>query len=260
MWFKNIKNDNHNIKQELIMLKIDKSLDHQQIDDEQDEHKDGDESSQQALLSEKCIVDHSQLSLVPKLFEYGFIRLIKLASPDQASQLPQIIQTAITKFESPYVSIKCWSTLSEWERDNWMNVQPSKHLILINGYTHQGQWYEGDSYLSFSNPYALAECLRHYFSNQILDVIQNLWNDYHFMGSTKRIYVFGLRPYVDAISHIRIVDYCNPSSFLTSGKTPEFEPLLYCGFYNQHTTYQDHACNDDPPWDLDDSYPSDAYD
>ena len=26
--FKNIKNDNHNIKQELIMLKIDKSLDH----------------------------------------------------------------------------------------------------------------------------------------------------------------------------------------------------------------------------------------
>ena len=51
--FKNIKNDNHNIKQELIMLKIDKNLDHQQIDNEQDEHNDGDESSQQALLSEK---------------------------------------------------------------------------------------------------------------------------------------------------------------------------------------------------------------
>ena len=32
--FRNIKNDNHNIKQELIMLKIDKSLDHQQIDNE----------------------------------------------------------------------------------------------------------------------------------------------------------------------------------------------------------------------------------
>ena len=62
--FKNIKNDNHNIKQELIMLKIDKSLDHQQIENEQDEHKDGDESSQQALLSEKGIVDHLQLSPV----------------------------------------------------------------------------------------------------------------------------------------------------------------------------------------------------
>ena len=24
----------------------------------------------------------------------------------------------ITKFESPYVSIRCWSTLPEWERDN----------------------------------------------------------------------------------------------------------------------------------------------
>ena len=44
--FKNIKNDNYNIKQELIMLKIDKSLYHQQIDNEQDEHKNGDESSQ----------------------------------------------------------------------------------------------------------------------------------------------------------------------------------------------------------------------
>ena len=44
--FKNIKNDNYNIKQELKMLKIDKSLDKPQSDNEQDEHKDGDESSQ----------------------------------------------------------------------------------------------------------------------------------------------------------------------------------------------------------------------
>ena len=147
------------------------------------------------------------------MFEYGSIRLIKLTSPDQASQLPQIIQTAITKFKSPYVSIKCWSALPKWERDNWMTVQPSKHLVLVNGYTHQGQWYEGDSHLSFSNPYALAECWRHYFSNQILDVTQDLWKDYHFMGSTERISVFGPRPYVNVISHIRIIDYCNPSSF-----------------------------------------------
>ena len=62
--FKNIKNDNYNIKQELIMLKIDKSLDKPQSDNEQDEHKDGDESSQQALLSNKGVVDNSQLSLV----------------------------------------------------------------------------------------------------------------------------------------------------------------------------------------------------
>ena len=45
------------------MLKIDKSLDHQQIDNEQNEHQDGEESSQQALLSEKGIVDHFQLVL-----------------------------------------------------------------------------------------------------------------------------------------------------------------------------------------------------
>ena len=57
--FKNIKNDNYNIKQELIMLKIDKSLDKPQSDNEQDEYKDGDKSSQQALLSDKGIVDNS---------------------------------------------------------------------------------------------------------------------------------------------------------------------------------------------------------
>ena len=148
------------------------------------------------------------------MFEDGFIKLIKLTSPDQASQLLQIIQTAITNFESPFISIRYWSTLPEWERDNWMNVQPSKHLVLINGYTHQSQWYEGDSYLSFSNPYALTECWRHYFSNQILDVTQNLWKDYHFMGSIERISIFGPRPYANAISHIRIVDYCNPSSYI----------------------------------------------
>ena len=48
--FTKLKDDNQNIKQELIMLKIDKSLDHQ-IDNGQDEHQDGGESSQQALLS-----------------------------------------------------------------------------------------------------------------------------------------------------------------------------------------------------------------
>ena len=44
--FKNTKSNNNNLTQELIMLKVDKNLDKQQSDNEQDEHKDGDESSQ----------------------------------------------------------------------------------------------------------------------------------------------------------------------------------------------------------------------
>ena len=56
---KNIKSDNHNIKQELILLKIDKNIDKQQSDNEQDEHNGGDESSQQALLYNKGVVDNS---------------------------------------------------------------------------------------------------------------------------------------------------------------------------------------------------------
>ena len=46
-----------------------------------------------------------------QMFEYGFIRFIKLRSHKQASQLPQIIQTSIKGFESSFiryfVSIRC---------------------------------------------------------------------------------------------------------------------------------------------------------
>ena len=135
-----------------------------------------------------------------QMFEYGFIRLIKLTSHDQISQFLHIIQRAVSQINSPFVSIKCWSTLPKWERDDWMNVQPSKHLVLINRFTHQGQWYEGNSHLSFRDPYALAECWRNYFNNQILDVIQDLWKDYHFIGNTDRIHVFCIKPYISAIS------------------------------------------------------------
>ncbi|KAK9994612.1 hypothetical protein SO802_024315 [Lithocarpus litseifolius] len=45
-----IKTDNNNMKQELLILKFDKTLDKQPSDNEQDELKEGDDSSQQALL------------------------------------------------------------------------------------------------------------------------------------------------------------------------------------------------------------------
>ena len=65
------------------MLKIDKSLDKAHSDNEQDEQKDGDESSQQAILSEKGIVDNSQLSLVHKLIPPKWLTKVKIVvSPD----------------------------------------------------------------------------------------------------------------------------------------------------------------------------------
>ena len=140
-----------------------------------------------------------------------------------------------------------------------MNVQPSKHLILINGHTHQGQWLEGNPHLSFNDPYALAKCWGNYFNNQIIEVAQNLWKDYHFMGSTDRISVFGPRPHVDAIAHLRITDHCNPKSLLIPGRRPMDEPILYCGFCNRYAIYHEHEC-DSPqgPFDPFDGYPSDA--
>ncbi|KAK9989056.1 hypothetical protein SO802_029295 [Lithocarpus litseifolius] len=48
--FQVLKNDNVNIKQELLLIKVDKNLDKQQSDNEQDEHKERDDSCQEALL------------------------------------------------------------------------------------------------------------------------------------------------------------------------------------------------------------------
>ena len=76
--FKNFKSDNHNIKQELLLLKIDKNLDKQQSNNEQDEHKDGNESSQQAFLSNRGIVDNSQLNLVNKLLPPKWFTKVKI--------------------------------------------------------------------------------------------------------------------------------------------------------------------------------------
>ena len=56
-----------------------------------------------------------------------------------------------------------------------MIVQPAYHLVLINGYTHNGPWYEGDSYLHKEDPEALANCWRGYFNNEIIEVTSELW-------------------------------------------------------------------------------------
>ena len=76
------------------------------------------------------------------------------------------------------------------------------------------------------------------------------------MGSMDRISVFGQRPYSDAIAHLRVADHCNPIRFLIPGKTPAFQPILYCGFCNQYAIYHDHDCSS--PRGPFDGYPSDA--
>ncbi|KAL0000481.1 hypothetical protein SO802_014262 [Lithocarpus litseifolius] len=180
-----------------------------------------------------------------QMFEFGFIRMIRVSNRDQLDQLPRIIQQVVARTRSPSVTIRCWSTLPKWDTDNWMNVQPSKHLILVNGYTHQGPWYKGNSYLSYRNHYALAECWGNYFNNQILEVIQNLWKDYHFEGHTDRITVFGLKPYGIATQHLSIADYINPKNFTNPLKSPVYEHLLYCGFCNHEDEDEDEDEDDD---------------
>ena len=114
--------------------------------------------------------DERDPAWLSQMFESGFIRLIQLTSHDQISQMPQIIQNAVKTIDSQFVSIRCWSTLPDWDKERWMEVHPSKHLVLINGYTHQGPWYEGDTYISYKYPKALAERWKNYFNNQMVDI------------------------------------------------------------------------------------------
>ena len=139
-----------------------------------------------------------------------------------------------------------------------MNVQPAHHLVLIDGYTHNGPWYEGDSYLSYKDPYALTECWRDHFNNEILDVTSELWKNYHFTANTGRISVFTTRPYSTAILTLQRVDYIDHRQLVT--KHADYEPVLYFGFCNQYDKYHGHNCDYHPPWDPFNGYPSDAYD
>ena len=58
----------------MILLNLDKK----QSGNEQDKHEDGDESSQQALLSDKGIADNSQLSLVNKLLPLKWFTKVRI--------------------------------------------------------------------------------------------------------------------------------------------------------------------------------------
>ena len=135
--------------------------------------------------------EDKEQSWLSMMFEYGFIRLIKLTNHQQIIQFPQIIQQAVAKTNNPFVTIRC---------NNWTDVQPAHHLVLINGYTHQGPWYDGDSYLSYRDTHALADCWRSYFTNEILEVTSALWKNYYFIGNTGRITVFTNKPYSEAIN------------------------------------------------------------
>ena len=85
-----------------------------------------------------------------------------------------------------------------------MTVQPSHHLVLVDGYTHNGPWYDGDSYLSYEDPLALIECWTNYFNNELRDVTGELWENYHFVGNTGRVTVFTTKPYSEAFNTQRI--------------------------------------------------------
>ena len=110
-----------------------------------------------------------------------------------------------------------------------MDVQPAHHLVLINGYTHQGPWFDGDSYLSYRGPYVLADCWRNYFTNEILEVTSELWRNYYFVGNTGRITVFTNRPYSEAIN-LQNTFHSDPRSFIK--KNLEYEAISYYGFCN----------------------------
>ena len=188
-----------------------------------------------------------------QMFESGFVRLIQSTSHDQISQMPQIIQNAVRTVNSTFVSIRCWSTLPDWDKEKWMEVHPSKHLVLINGNTYQNSWYEGNTYISYKHPKALAERWRNYFNNQMVDISHELRKDYHFIGSTDRVHVFGRRPYIPAIRNWQMLYPDCPKEFLT-GKKPIREPLLYCQLCNNYARSHGHKCTGDGPWG---PYPSD---
>ena len=74
---KNVLNDNFDLKQEMLLLKIDKQLDNEQSDSEPDEQKGEDGPSQQAPLSNTAPIDN-RLSLINRLIPPKCFSKVKL--------------------------------------------------------------------------------------------------------------------------------------------------------------------------------------
>lgn len=110
--------------------------------------------------------------------------------------------------------------------------------------------------MSYRDPHALANCWRSYFNNEIFNVTQDLWKNYHFAGNTGRISVLTTRPYFTAIPNLQWINHSDPRRLIT--RKPDYEPLIYCGFCNQYATYHEHDCDYNPPWNPYDGYPFDA--
>ena len=75
--FQDIKKDNFDLKQVLLLQKIDKQLDNQQSDSEPDEHGDDDSFSQQAPLSGNASTKN-KLSLINKLLPPKWFSKVKI--------------------------------------------------------------------------------------------------------------------------------------------------------------------------------------
>ena len=74
---KNVKNDYFDLKQEMLILQIDKQLDNEQSDSEPDEQRDKDDPSQQAPLSNTALIDN-RLNLLNKLIPPKWFSKVKI--------------------------------------------------------------------------------------------------------------------------------------------------------------------------------------
>ena len=75
---KNVKNDNFDLKQEMLLSKIDMQLDNEQTNSELDEQKDEDNPNQQAPLSNTSPIDINRLSLVNRLIPPKWFSKVKI--------------------------------------------------------------------------------------------------------------------------------------------------------------------------------------
>ena len=83
---KNVTNDNFDLKQEMLLLKIDKQLDNEQSNSEPDEQKDEDSPSHEAPLSNTASTNN-RLSLINKLIPPKWSKVKLLSAMNMNSML-----------------------------------------------------------------------------------------------------------------------------------------------------------------------------
>jgi hypothetical protein len=149
--------------------------------------------------------DHFEIGcpeLGAQLFEEGFLSYYPVKHLEELRDFPNIVRDTVksiqdehlrtrTKINSPII-LRIWSTVPEFDPNNFMEVKPAKHCILINPSVsdYAAELRMGRIPLKFEDPLSIMNLWRIVKKGFMMNAVQEIRNR-HVLAKNNRIIIFG---------------------------------------------------------------------